>query len=277
MQAKAKQGVVETLLEDVAAELPLELSGKLDHLVRLAEETLTLQHFAALGPDHVLDFHVGGVESIKLALPDALEDYIQRVILRRRGFYEGRLLNMIRSKNLIGPGVTVCDIGANIGNHSVFFGKVLKAQRVLAFEPLPRSYETLCRNLDLNGLSNAMAYNCMVGAKSGRGDVSRFNPRNLGSTQFQAAKNGAIPMVALDDLMDAEEMQGLGFMKIDVEGMQLDVLIGAKKLIKTFRPTIWVEIIDRDDASAATMKLMESLGYSSTPMGGTNYLFTSKT
>lgn len=276
MQAKAAQGVVETLLEDVRGTLPSELSGKLDHLVRLAEETLNLQHFAALGPDHVLDFHVGGVASVKLALPDALEDYIQRVIMRRRGFYEGKLLNMIRSMNLIGPEVTVCDIGANIGNHSVFFGKVLKAKNVLAFEPLPRSYETLCRNLDLNGLSNAMAYNCMVGAKSGRGDVSRFNPRNLGGTQFQAAKNGPIPMVALDDLIDAEEMQTLGFIKIDVEGMQMDVLSGAKKLIKTFRPTLWIELIERDISAAATMKLMDSLGYVSTPMGGTNHLFTLK-
>ncbi len=276
MQVKEAKGVVEALLGDVDTGEHPDMSGKLDQLIRLAEETLNLQHLAALGPDRVLDFHVGGMQSIKLALPDAQEDYIQRVILRRRGFYEGKLLNMIRSMGLIGPSVTVCDIGANIGNHSVFFGKVLKAKNVLAFEPLPRSYETLCRNLDLNGLTNAMAYNCMVGAKSGRGDVSRFNPRNLGSAQFQAVKNGPIPMVALDDLIDAEEMQGLGFIKIDVEGMQMEVLNGAKKLIKAFRPAMWIEIIDRDDASAATMKFMDSLGYVSTPMGGTNYLFTSK-
>lgn len=276
MQAKAEQGVVETLLDGMETQVPPAVAEKLDHLVRLAEETLNLQHFAALGPNHVLDFHVGGVTTIKLALPDALDDYIQRVIMRRRGFYEGKLLNHIRSLNLIGPETTVCDIGANIGNHSVFFGKVLKAKNVLAFEPLPRSYDTLCRNLDLNGLSNAMAYHCLVGAKSGRGDVSRFNPRNLGATQFQPAKNGSIPMVALDDLIEAEEMQGLSFIKIDVEGMQLDVLNGAKKLIKAFRPAIWVEIIDRDDALAQTMKLMDSLGYVSAPLGGTNYLFTFK-
>ncbi|MCF8486207.1 MAG: FkbM family methyltransferase [Rhodobacteraceae bacterium] len=275
MQTDTAKHVVETLLQTGNSNEIAEISGKLDQLIRLADETLHMQKVAALEPGNVLRFHTG-LHSIALSLPDAQDDYIQRVILRRRAFYEAKLLSLIQTTGVIGPEVTVCDIGANIGNHSIFFGKVLQAKRVLAFEPLPHCYETLCRNLDLNGLSNALAYNCMVGAKSGRGDIARFNPRNLGSTVFVAAKNGPIPMVALDDLMDAEEMQGLGFIKVDVEGMQMDVLNGAKKLIKTFRPVMWIEILGKDKSAAATMKLMESLGYMATPIGGTNHLFTPK-
>lgn len=273
MQTDPERHVVETLLQSGTSNEIAEISGKLDQLIRLADETLHMQRVAALEPGNVLRFQTG-LQAIALSLPDAQDDYIQRVILRRRTFYEAKLLTLIQTMGVIGPEVTVCDIGANIGNHSVFFGKVLQAKRVLAFEPLPHCYETLCRNLDLNGLSNALAYNCMVGAKSGRGDIARFNPRNLGGTVFAAAPNGPIPMVALDDLVDAEEMQGLGFIKIDVEGMQMEVLNGAKALIRVFRPVLWIEILGKDKSAAATMTLMEGLGYRSTLIGGTNHLFT---
>lgn len=276
MQSKQALEVVETLLQQTNSNELAEVSGKLDQLIRLADETLHMQKVAALEAGHVLRFHAAGMHDIALALPDAQDDYIQRMVLRRRNFYESKLLGMIQAMDLIGPKVTVADVGANIGNHSVFFGKVLGAKRVLAFEPQPHCYATLCRNLELNGLTDALAYNCMVGAKSGRGDMTRFNARNLGATSFAPAKDGAIPMVALDDLIDAEEMKGLGFIKIDVEGMQMDVLNGAKKLLKAFKPALWVEILEKDNSYDETAALLEGLGYAATRLGPNNHVFIPK-
>jgi len=194
------------------------LSGKLDHLIKLMDESVHLQRVALLDEGHILRFNAG-LTDVALSLPNAQDDFVQRVILRTRTFYEAKLLATVQSMGLIKPEATVCDIGANIGNHSVFFGKVLGAKRVLAFEPHPHCYAALCRNLELNGLTDALAYNCMVGPTSGRGEIARFNARNLGGSAFAPAKTGAVPMVALDDLIDAEEMQGLTFIKIDVEGV----------------------------------------------------------
>ncbi len=273
MQSKQAQDVVEALLKNDSTNEMAEMSGKLDQLVRLTDEALYLQKVALLEEGHILRFHAAGMHDIALSLPDAQDDYIQRYILKRRNFYEIKMLQAVQGMGLIKPGMTVGDIGANIGNHSVFFGKVLGARRVLAFEPQPHCYATLCRNLELNGQTEALAYNCMVGAKSGRGAVAHFNARNLGATSFAPAKDGPIPMVALDDLIDAEEMQGLSFIKIDVEGMQMDVLNGAKKVLKAFKPALWIEILKKDNSYAETAKLLEGLGYTATRLAPNNHIF----
>lgn len=276
MQSNQVRDVVETLLTDTSNSQLSDMAGKLDQILRLMDDATHLQRVALLEEGHILRFHAGALTQVALSLPDAQDDFLQRFILRRRNFFEAKLLTAIQAMKIIGPGTTVCDIGANIGNHSVFFGKVLGAKRVLAFEPQPHSYGTLCRNLELNGLTDALAYNCMVGGKSGRGTVTRFNPRNLAATAFAAAKDGEVPMVALDDLMDAEEMQGLGFIKIDVEGMQMDVLSGAKKVIKAFKPVVWLDLDEKSPVLAEATKAMTTLGYGSERIGPNNFLFTSK-
>jgi FkbM family methyltransferase len=275
MQAKRILGVVPpTVLED-ATDPTTVMSEKMEQMIKLMDESVHLQRVALLDDGHILRFQAG-LARIALSLPDAQDDYVQRVILRSRQFYEARLLGAVQDMGLIKPDATVCDIGANIGNAAVFFGKVLGAKRVLAFEPQPHCYATLNRNLELNALTDAQAYNCMVGATSGRGDISRFNPRNLGATRFAAAKNGPVPMVALDDLIDAEELNGLTFIKIDVEGMHKDVLNGAKKVIKTFKPAIWVALSDTGADYAATAKLVEGMGYGATQIGPNDHIFTPK-
>lgn len=273
MQAKRVVGVVDTATGDGAVEGLAALSGKLDQMIKLLDESVHLQRVALLEDGHILRFHAG-VKDVALSLPDAQDDYLQRVVLRTRTFYEAKLLATVQGMGLIGPQTTVCDIGANIGNHSVYFGKVLGASRILAFEPQVHCYGTLCRNLELNGLTEALAYNCMVGATSGRGEVTRFNARNLGGTSFAPAVGGAIPMVALDDLIEADELQGLGFIKIDVEGMQVDVLSGARAVLNLFKPAIWVELIEKDNAYPATAKLLQELGYTSVRIGPNDHIFT---
>ncbi len=273
MQAKKTLGVVETPQAEVQSVDLAELNGKLDTMLRLMEEQLMLQRVGLLEEGHVLRFAHGGTQDIALSLPNAQDDFVQRTILKSRSFYEGRLLATVQGLNLIDATTTVCDIGANIGNHSVFFGKVLGAKQVLAFEPQPNVYATLCRNLELNGLTDALAYNCLVGAKSGRGEVAKFNPRNLGGTAFTPAKDGSIPMVALDDLIDANEMKALGFIKIDAEGMHMDVLTGAKKILKTRKPALWVELLQRDNAHPEAAKMLEGFGYTSIQIGPNDYIF----
>jgi FkbM family methyltransferase len=275
MKTNSALGLVPDTGSATEPDVMAALSGKLDHLIKLMDESVHLQRVALLDEGHILRFNAG-LTDVALSLPNAQDDFVQRVILRTRTFYEAKLLATVQSMGLIKPEATVCDIGANIGNHSVFFGKVLGAKRVLAFEPHPHCYAALCRNLELNGLTDALAYNCMVGPTSGRGEIARFNARNLGGSAFAPAKTGAVPMVALDDLIDAEEMQGLTFIKIDVEGAELDVLAGAKKVIKAFKPTLWIELLDRNNAVPAAAKLLGSLGYTSERIGPNDHIFRPK-
>ncbi|MCU0815571.1 MAG: FkbM family methyltransferase [Cypionkella sp.] len=263
-----------TALAKAAPELDAVV--RTDDLIRLLEEQIHLQKVALLEQGQILRFHHGGVTEVALALPQAQEDYLQRLILKARGFAEARLLAAVEALGLIGPKVTVCDIGAHIGNHTVFFGKVLGARRVLAFEPLPMAHATLLRNIELNGLGTATAYNCMVGAASGRGRVDRFNPRNTGGTTFVSAKEGPVPMIALDDLLEAEEMEGLGFLKIDTGTMQLPVLVGAKKLLKALKPAVWMTLRPEDKATAEAEKILTGLGYRAQRIGPSDQVFIAR-
>lgn len=274
MQAKRKLGIVPPAITESIAD-PSALSGKMEQLIKLMDDSVHLQKVALLEDGHILRFQTS-MAQIALSLPDAQDDYVQRVILRNRQFYEARLLNTVQSMGLIKSADTVCDIGANIGNASVFFGKVLGAKRVLAFEPQAHCYATLSRNLELNALTDAQAYNCMVGRTSGRGELTRFNPRNLGATTFAPVKNGPVPMVALDDLIEAEELHGLTFIKIDVEGMHMDVLLGATKVIKAFKPALWVALTEGSTDYPAMAQLLDDLGYAPVRIGPTDYVFTPK-
>ncbi|GEM_PF-6226667 len=251
-----------------------ENPDKLDQVLRLIEDSLHLQRVALLEPGRILRFFHDALTQVALCLPEAAEDYTQKSILKHRSFHRARLLAAVQAMGLIGPKTTLCDIGANIGNDAVYFGKVLGARRIVAFEPLPLTHATLRRNLDLNGLGEAHAYNCMLGEASGRGRVARFNPRNLAATSFAASDGGPIPMVALDDLIDAEELQGLGFVKLDAEGDELAILRGGAKVLTSLRPALWLTL--RGGALAQAKALLQPMGYAAHSIGAQDHIFTAK-
>lgn len=249
-------------------------NGKLDQLIRLMDEQVHLQRVALLEAGHILRFNGPGAVRIAFSLPDAQDDYLQRVILRTRGFYEARLLAMVAALGLVGPQSVVCDIGANIGNHTVYFTRVMGAAKVLAFEPQSHCHATLTDNIALNGLQDrAVAYNCLIGAVTGNGTLSRFNARNLGGTSFAASDLGDLPLFALDEVIEPDDLARLDLIKIDVEGMQMEVLQGAEGVLDKQRPAIWIELLPRENAYEPVRLYLERFGYKPMQMGFNDVLF----
>lgn len=249
-------------------------NGKLDQLIRLMDEQVHLQRVALLEAGHILRFNGPGAARIAFSLPDAQDDYLQRVILRTRGFYEARLLAMVAALGLVGPQSVVCDIGANIGNHTVYFTRVMGAAKVLAFEPQSHCHATLTDNIALNGLQDrAVAYNCLIGAVTGNGTLSRFNARNLGGTSFAASDLGDLPLFALDEVIEQDDLARLDLIKIDVEGMQMEVLQGAEGVLDKQRPAIWIELLPRENAYEPVRLYLERFGYKPMQMGFNDVLF----
>lgn len=250
------------------------LESKLDQISKQIEEQVLLQKIALLEEGHILRFNSPRAQRMALSLPDAQDDYVQRLILKNRGFYEAKQLAQLETYGIIRPTSVVCDIGANIGNHALYFSRVMGAAKVLAFEPMAHAYATLCKNILLNQLEDrVLAYECLIGAETGFAEMQRFNPRNLGGTVYAAKAGGAVPLFALDEVLEAQDVPNLDLIKIDVEGMQMDVLMGAEAILSKRKPALWVEVSAREESMDAVGVYLEQFGYQATRLSPSDVLF----
>jgi FkbM family methyltransferase len=165
-------------------------------------------------------------------------------------------------RSLCGPGAYVFDIGANIGGHTVALAMhVGERGRVLAFEPQRIVFQTLCGNVALAGLSNVEAYEAALGANAGTvlvPEIDYTHPANYGGIEVSRFAQGrAVPVRTLDEFAG---LPRIDLIKIDVEGMECDVLSGGRAAIAAFRPLLYVEN-DREERSEELVSLLASLGY----------------
>lgn len=172
------------------------------------------------------------------------------------------------------PGDNVIDVGANIGALTVPFARAVAPGLVYAFEPQPRIFQVLSTNCVLNHAINARLFNAGCGAEPselelaeiGYGVDYNYGALKLGQLADAAAAQDAsderqlrrkVPIVRLDDVF---HHRALKLMKIDVEGMETEVLKGATRLIAEHRPALYVEN-EFPDASPALLRTIFDLGY----------------
>lgn len=160
----------------------------------------------------------------------------------------------------IKEGDVVVEAGANIGSFTVPYAKrVGLAGRVVAFEPQRVIYQMLCGNLSLNGIWNTHAFQGGLGAERALLHVPPVNYTVVGNYGGVSLTQEPGEPVFIEQL-DAYQLPRCDFMKIDVEGMELEVLKGADATIKAHRPVLYVEN-DRKEKSDALMAHLRSLGY----------------
>jgi FkbM family methyltransferase len=162
---------------------------------------------------------------------------------------------------LIHPGMTILDVGANIGLLTLPFARLVRpAGRVIAFEPQRIIYQMLCGNLALNAIDNVVAHNSAVGRQAGSITVPPIDytqPGNFGGVSVGTSAEGeTAPLLTIDSLA----LPKCDFMKIDVEGMELDVLEGASNTLQRFRPRLYLEN-DRAENSPALIEHLLALDY----------------
>jgi FkbM family methyltransferase len=171
-------------------------------------------------------------------------------------FYEREELELIRSH--AGAGARILDVGANVGNHTVFFERIMGAKLVVPVEPLPRAIELLRINALLNGLTRTdMRY--LGIALSNHAEYGAFQeaaPFNLGSTAIEPGGDRQVIMLRGSDVLKGHAFD---LIKIDVEGREIEVLEGLASLIDECRPTIFIEVWDRNRDRFA--RLTRELGY----------------
>lgn len=164
--------------------------------------------------------------------------------------------------NFVKPGQIVFDVGANIGAHTVFFAKMVGAKGfVMSFEPQRQVFQTLCANVALNALTNVVTFHAGVGIiqRMAKVPVLDYNSEeNFGGVSLLDQKGTEI--VQIMNLDGIGLPAPLSLIKIDVEGMEMDVLKGATKTIAKHMPILYVEN-DRKERSPELLEHIMAAGY----------------
>lgn len=168
-----------------------------------------------------------------------LNPVIEREQARGR-FFEHEELRFLADR--LPRGLRIVDAGANTGNHTLFFAAIMQAETVIPVEPHPRAVAALRAAVEQNRLANVdlSRLGQAVGAEAGRLAPVHSAGGGLGATRFVADPGGAILVSPLDELVRGR----VDFLKIDVEGMEMQVLAGAARLIARDRPFLYVEVLD---------------------------------
>lgn len=193
----------------------------------------------------------------------------------------GFVLALLKSrKNNFGEGVVALDCGANIGVHTIEWAKTMHEWgSVIAFEAQEKIYYALAGNVAINNCLNATVHLAAVGAECGQIRVPVPNylvPASFGSLELKM-KDGnefigqeidytdkamrAVNLISIDSM----SLPRVDLIKIDVEGMEVDVLAGAKDTIQSCKPILVIEIIKTD--KLAVENFLTELGYQIYPMG----------
>lgn len=176
---------------------------------------------------------------------------------RQGEFYEADELAELAG--LLPERPVVLDVGANVGNHALFFATQCGARRVLVVEPNPLALEPLVANVIGNGLHGTIELWHLGFGLSDRnegGFTMREHDRNLGATKMFAGTGGPLKVRIGDEAFPRARPN---LVKIDVEGMEMQVLRGLEKLIARARPILMVEVAHANAEDFASW--VDSHGY----------------
>jgi len=181
---------------------------------------------------------------------------------------------LISRKKNFGDGVVAVDCGANIGVHTIEWAQAMYGWgEVLAFEAQERIYYALAGNIALNNCFNAKAILAAIGSKPGEILVPQpdyFSPSSSGSLEIRKTDSMEFIGQKIDyseercvkiemKTIDQLGLKRLDFVKLDIEGMEIEALIGAEQSIRQFKPQLMIERIKSSEAEIR--KFLEKFSY----------------
>lgn len=155
--------------------------------------------------------------------------------------------------NELSENCIILDVGANIGMYAVPMARAVegKGGKVLGFEVQKRLFYALCGTIALNDLESLDVFNLGLGDQNGILKIPKVNysiPKDYGclslvdQTAISQQEFETVNITTIDSL----ELERLDLVKIDVEGMELNVLNGGERTIKQYRPYFWIEFYNVD-------------------------------
>jgi FkbM family methyltransferase len=186
------------------------------------------------------------------------DQFIGRGLKKYGEFSEGEVALF---RQLLRPGDLVVEAGANFGAHTGAMAKMVGDQGfIIAFEPQRLVFQAMVANVALNSLTNVITIQAGLGAYQGSIKVPVLNPakgHNFGGLSIGSHNAGEeVPVKTIDSL----NLNRCRLIKVDVEGMECEVLEGARNTITRLRPVLYVEN-DRTEHSRHLIAMIQSFGY----------------
>lgn len=140
---------------------------------------------------------------------------------------------------------TVLDIGANVGALTLLMATVAHQGHVIAIEPGPNTFARLQANLDLNPILSKKVNIYQLGIADKPGVLYWQEDANVPGNAGLFSHDGlAVKVKSLDQFVNQLSLNRLDFLKIDVEGMEYEVITGGLEVLSTFRPIIYYETLE---------------------------------
>jgi FkbM family methyltransferase len=187
-------------------------------------------------------------------------------------------------KKYIKENVTIIDCGTYIGSHTILLSKLNQKNDIIGFEMMPEHYKILLDNIKLNDLNNVIVFNGALNDSLGviNIPVQNYNKdgSNFGGTSvlIPDKSNMKIPTYTLDYVIPfVNESKPVKFIKIDIEGHEINCLEGGRQLIAKYRPLILIEIWSKNDQykkfiTSDIWKYLVTIGYKIKKVNGDDYL-----
>jgi len=202
---------------------------------------------------------------LKLAFHDDGDGQELLYHLHGRTWWRNELLAL---QSHVPAGCTVVDVGANVGFMTGLLSRMVgPSGHVHSFEPSPTTYKKLAALVDKNNLANVTTHN--MGCSDEKTTLSLNLTESSGNSSMRACEElhskiktvQQVEVVVLDEYL-GDKLQRLDLIKIDTEGFEDRVLAGARKLLRRFKPTIYLELAaDFRDSSECAVEILKQEGY----------------
>ena len=162
---------------------------------------------------------------------------------------------------------TIIDVGANMGFMTTLFSSIVGPEgKIFSFEPSPKTYNKLQNTIRINDLKNVETFNMGCGPEKSTmllQSISDSSGHNTLTKQNSSKVVGTVE-VQITPLDEVEKLfqQKINVIKIDTEGFEPNVLLGAKKLIELHKPILHIEMGgDYTESTHQTLQILKDYNY----------------
>lgn len=162
----------------------------------------------------------------------------------------------------------VIEAGANLGSETILISRQLKKGHLYSFEPNPYTFDRLKINKTINELTNVDVFDDALGEKDG---TIHFNiyPKefcNPGmSSKYMETSNTrkiSVNQKTLDSFVKEQNIARVDFIKMDIQGAEMDLILGSHETISKYKPTIFTEAFDLYNDTKKLFGKLKDYGYS---------------